>query len=288
MKAGLAAASIAVRAAQELVVTPRRPVLLQSVIGEETGGLGTLSTILRGYRADAAVIMEPTSLEMCPVAAGALSFRLRIPGRSTHGATPEAGVSAIEKFLPLWHALRELESRRHDNFHHPAFGTDRLAAPISIGTLHAGDWPSTVPGAALVEGRYGIFPGEDLPAARKQFEDAIHRLSREDEWLSGHPIQLEWFEGQFEPGETAPDAAILQQLAECHHDITGQEIRSHGVPYGNDLRLFTRYANVPAVLYGPGDVLQAHAANECIAIEEVLTAAEVLTLLVCRTASSRT
>jgi acetylornithine deacetylase len=287
MKAGLAAASIAVRAAQELGVIPDRPVLLQSVIGEETGGLGTLSTILRGYRADAAVIMEPTNLVMCPVAAGALSFRLRIPGRSTHGATPDTGVSAIEKFLPLWQALRELESRRHDGFHHPAFGTDKLVAPISIGTLHAGDWPSTVPDAALVEGRYGIFPGEDPSTARREFEEAITHLSSEDGWLSKHPIHLEWFEGQFEPGETPPDAPILQQLAECHRDITGQALRSQGVPYGNDLRLFTRYANVPAVLYGPGDVLQAHAANECIPVEEVFTAAEVLALLVCRTASAR-
>jgi acetylornithine deacetylase len=288
MKGALAAASIAVRAAQELGAAPRRPVLLQSVIGEETGGLGTLAAILRGYRADAAVIMEPTSLEMCPVAAGALSFRLRIPGIATHGATPEAGVSAIEKFLPIWHGLRDFEARRHEDFHHPAFGPDQLAAPISIGKLHAGDWPSTLPDVATVEGRYGVFPGEDLAGARKQFENTVHRFSEEDEWLRGHPIQLEWFEGQFEPGETAPDAPILQHLAECHQAVTGEEIRSHGVPYGNDLRLFTRYANVPAVLYGPGNVLRAHTVDESVALEEIVTAAEVFTLLICRTVSLRT
>jgi acetylornithine deacetylase len=282
MKSALAAASIAVLAARELDVTPERPVLLQSVIGEETGGLGTLAAILRGYRADAAVIMEPTSLEMCPVASGALSFRLRIPGRSTHGATPDAGVSAIEKFLPIWHGLRDFEARRHTAFRHPAFGGGRLAAPISIGKLQAGDWPSTIPGNATVEGRYGVFPGEDLSEARKQFEDVIHRISVDDEWLGVHPVQLEWFEGQFEPGETAPDAPILKVLSECHQAVTEQAICSHGVPYGNDLRLFTRYANVPAALYGPGNVLRAHAADECIALEEIVTAAEVLTLLICR------
>jgi acetylornithine deacetylase len=286
MKGALAAASIAIRVAQELGVSPRRPVLLQSVIGEETGGLGTLAAILRGYRADAAVIMEPTSLEMCPVAAGALSFRFRIPGRSTHGATPEAGVSSIEKFLPIWHALRDLEAQRHENFQHPAFGPDRRAAPISIGKLRAGDWPSTLPDLTLVEGRYGIFPGEEISSARKQLEDLIRACSAQDEWLSDHPVQLEWFEGQFEPGETAPDAAIVKQLAQCHRDIIGQELRIHGVPYGSDLRLFTRYANIPAVLYGPGDVLQAHAVNESVPLDELVTATEVLALLTCRAASS--
>ena len=96
MKGGLAAMSFAVRAAQELGVTPRRPVLLQSVIGEETGGLGTLAAIMRGYRADAAVIGEPTRLTMSPVASGALSFRLRIPGRPAHGALPETGDDSPE------------------------------------------------------------------------------------------------------------------------------------------------------------------------------------------------
>jgi len=288
MKAGLAAASIAVRAAQELGVTPRRSVLLQSVIGEETGGLGTLAAILRGYRADAALIMEPTSLEMCPVAAGALTFRLRIPGRSTHGATPKAGVSAIEKFLPVWHALQDFQARRHRDFQHPSFEPGQLAAPISVGKLNAGDWPSTIPDAAVVEGRYGIFPGEEPATARRRFEEEIHRLSADDEWLREHPLRLEWFEGQFESGETPPEAAILQTLAACHRDIREKDIRTHGVAYGSDLRLFTRYAKVPTVLYGPGDVLRAHGANESISLDEIVTAAEILTLLVCRTVSSRT
>src|SRR3990172_3488641 len=67
MKGGIAAAAIAIRAAMKLGIEPRRPILLESVVGEETGGLGTLTAIARGYRADAAVITEPTSLELCPV-----------------------------------------------------------------------------------------------------------------------------------------------------------------------------------------------------------------------------
>ena len=286
MKGGLAAISFAVRTAQELGVTPERPILLQSVIGEETGGLGTLAAIVRGYRADAAVIAEPTSLTMSPVASGALSFRLRVPGRSTHGALPSSGVSAIEKFWKVWKALRELESNRHLGFQHPAFADNRLAAPISIGKLHAGEWPSTLPDEAIVEGRFGIFPGEEPLAARRVLEDTLSGISDNDEWLRNHPVHLEWFEGQFEPGETDASAPILNQLAAAHRDITNQELISHGVPYGCDLRLLTRYANTPTVLYGPGDVLNAHASNEHVALDEIVTATEVLTMLIATTAGS--
>jgi acetylornithine deacetylase len=220
---------------------------------------------------------------MSPVASGALSFRLRVAGRSAHGALPATGVSAIEKFWMVWKALRELENKRHLGFHHRAFRDEPIAAPISIGKFQAGDWPSTLPDEAIVEGRFGIFPGEEPIAARHVLETTLRELSENDDWLKDHPVQVEWFEGQFEPGETDAEAPILAQLAKAHHDITQQDLVSHGVPYGCDLRLLTRYANTPTVLYGPGNVLNAHTANEHIALDEIVTATEVLTMLIAST-----
>ena len=281
MKGGLAAATIAVEAVSRLGLTPRRSILLESVTGEETGGLGTLSTILRGYRADAAVIAEPTNLAMCPVHSGALTFRAHVPGRATHGATREAGVSAIEKFWYVWRVLRELETSRHDTFVHPLYDEAMLAAPLCIGKLHAGNWPSTVPEDAIAEGRFGVLPGESLDAARDEFEEALRAASSADEWLCDHPVRVEWFEGQFESGETEPGAEIVTQLASAHLAVSGHEPRAHGVPYGSDLRLFTRHAGVPAVLYGPGDVQLAHAADESVPLDQLVDAAKVFAMLIC-------
>jgi acetylornithine deacetylase len=283
MKGGLAAASISVRACQKLGLAPRRPILLQSVIGEETGGLGTLAAILRGDRADAAVITEPTSLAICPVQSGALSFRLRIRGLATHGATREVGVSAIDKFWPLWQCLRSLEEVRHQRFEHPMYDGSRLAAPLSIGRLISGSWPSTVPDEATVEGRYGVFPDEESPAARRELEEAVRKACSEDEWLRDHPARVEWIEGQFEAGATDPGAPILRKLSAAHREVTGRDPVAHGVPYGSDLRLFTRYGKIPAILYGPGDVRLAHAADERVPIEDLLTAAQVMATLIVRT-----
>lgn len=280
MKGGLAACCIAVRAAMKLGIEPKRSILIESVIGEETGGLGTLAAIERGYRADAAVIAEPTSLEMCPVQAGALSFRLHVPGKAAHGAMRTWGVSSVEKFWPVFSRLSAFEGERHVGFRHPFYEDGQLAAPLSIGKLNAGNWPSTVPEELIAEGRFGIFPGEDCDSARRAFEAAVRASGDDDEWLAEHPVAVEWFEGQFEPGETATDAPILKELETCHHDLLGNQPKTHGVSYGSDLRLFTRYAEMPAVLYGPGDVALAHAANEWLPLDELVHAAEVYTYLI--------
>jgi acetylornithine deacetylase len=282
MKGGLAAAAIALKAAMGLGIEPRRNILFQSVVGEETGGLGTLAAIERGYRADAAVITEPTGLELCPVQAGALSFRLHVRGRAAHGAMRASGVSAIEKFWPIWKELSSFETDRHADFRHPLYPEGDLVAPLSIGKVASGNWPSTVPEELLAEGRFGIFPGEDAGTARASFEARVRAAQSRDAWLSANPVAIEWFEGQFEPGETPLDSPILRELSDCHREIEGSEPRTHGVSYGSDLRLFTRYAGMPAVLYGPGDVRLAHAANELVPLHELVEAAEVLTLLIAR------
>jgi acetylornithine deacetylase len=194
----------------------------------------------------------------------------------------QTGVSAVEKFWTVYRHLEALERERHHGFRHPMFASDRLAAPLSLGVVHAGSWPSTVPEELVAEGRYGVFPGEDVEAARDAFEMAIREASMDDDWLREHPPELEWIEGQFEPGETSLDAPLLSDLVSCHEEILATTPPTHGVSYGSDLRLFTRYAEMPAVLYGPGDVRLAHAANERLPIDELVSATEVLTLMVAR------
>jgi acetylornithine deacetylase len=179
-------------------------------------------------------------------------------------------------------ALQELERERHRGFHHPLYPEGNLVAPLSVGRVEAGNWPSSVPEELRAEGRFGIFPGEDCSSARETFEAAVRRVGDSDPWFSQSPVEVEWFEGQFEPGETPLDAPILDELRECHREMLGRESSTHGVSYGSDLRLFTRYAEMPAVLYGPGDVRVAHSANECVPLEELVAAAEVLTLLIVR------
>ena len=175
MKSGLAAAVFAVQALQASGVTLPGDVMLQSVIGEESGGVGTLATIVRGYRADACVILEPMNLRLAPVQTGALTFRITVNGRAAHACMRPHGVSAITEFLPIASALEHLNVDRHQRYRDPLFDDPNNIASLSIGTVRAGDWPSTVPDLLVAEGRLGVFPNESVAEARAALEKADYR-----------------------------------------------------------------------------------------------------------------
>ncbi|MCB9509622.1 MAG: ArgE/DapE family deacylase [Deferribacteres bacterium] len=280
MKSGLASAIFAVEALQRLGLQPAKDVLIESVIGEESGGIGTLTLIQKGYKADAAIILEPTNLMLCPVQSGALTFRLKIQGKAAHAALKKSGINAIEKLLPLMQAIDVLEKARHKRYQSELFDDPQCIAPISIGTINGGNWHSSVPEYLHIEGRFGVFPGESVDAAKEEFSQALMQAAKEDSWLSTHPPVIEWFEGQFESGQTEIDAKIVKALQKAHQKIWSTSADIKGVTYGSDLRLFTNHAGMPAVLYGPGDVRQAHAVDECIELEHVLACTKTLALLI--------
>ncbi len=280
MKAGVAANIFAIQALQSLGFRPAGDVLVESVIGEESGGVGTLTTIVKGFKADAAIITEPTRLHLCPVQSGALTFRIKVAGRAIHACMKPYGVSAIEKFYLLLQAVQQLEQRRHVEYKNPLYENPNNIAPVNFGTLRSGEWPSTVPDELLVEGRFGVLPGESTGAARSALANALTAVAKQDPWLADHPPTLEWFEGQFESGETSQDSPIVRAIAEGHAQIFGKEPIVQGVTYGSDLRLFTNHGGIPAVLYGPGSIFDAHTVNEHVDLEEVVAATKVLACIV--------
>jgi acetylornithine deacetylase len=280
MKAGLASGIFAIQVLQAIGFNPKGNVMVQSVVGEESGGCGTLTNIVKGYSGDAAVILEPTSLKVCPIQSGALTFRLKIPGQATHAAMRWDGISAIEKYNLIHQSIIELEKERHQSFNVKYYKLSDRVAPINIGTIKGGEWHSTVPESVMVEGRLGVFPGESALDARNAFENHLKKVSNSDVWLKENPPILEWFEGQFESGQTDVNHSIIRALKHAYKNVKNNSAILEGVTYGSDLRLFTNHADIPAVLFGPGDVRLAHSANEYIEIEEVLTCVKIITNLI--------
>jgi len=276
MKSGLASAVFAVRALQSVGVELLGDVLLQSVIGEETGGVGTLTTIIRGYRADGCIIVEPMDLRIAPVQTGALTFRITVHGKGAHACMKPHGVSAITEAMPVIAALEQLNTDRHQRFRDPLFDDPQNVASLSVGTVRAGDWPSTVPDMLVAEGRLGVFPNESTDEARAALVGAVNAAAATRPWLVEHPPVVEWVEGQFETGVTPLDSPILEQLSRSHEAVLGVPPSVFGVPCGTDLRLFTRHANIPTVLYGPGNVIHAHAADEFVPLSQVIACTKVL------------
>lgn len=274
MKAGLAAAWAAVRELQDTELCGE--IVLLPVSAEEDGGAGTFHAIQSGVRADMCIIPEPTNLALIPANAGALTFRLTVPGAAVHASRRTAGVSAIEKFLPLLRALQDLEAQRNANVD-SLMGRWSVAYPLSIGQLRAGNWASSVPDLLVAEGRFGVALNESVDSAKAELEDCMARACASDSWLRDHPAQLEWWGGQFAPGSTPLDEPLMSALGAAHRSITGDDVEIYGAPYGSDLRLWRNIAGVPTVQYGPGDSAVAHSADEYVDFNDVVQCVQVLT-----------
>jgi acetylornithine deacetylase len=279
MKGGLVTHLVALDALSDLGLGLRGDVTVAATVGEENGGLGALSTVLRGYRADAAIITEPTRLALVPAQGGSLIFRLKIPGRSAHAAVRDEGVSALEKFGPIFENLRELEQERNGVLSHPLYDGVSNKVPINIGVVRAGNWASTVPESLVAEGRVGLMPGEEVDLFKDLLAERIATIADRDPWLREHPPELEWFGGQFAPAELEPDAPICEAVKAAHERVTGEKPSVEGVPYGADMRLFIHFGGIPCVMYGAGDVNVAHAPDEHISITELLTATPTVACL---------
>jgi len=281
MKSGLAVAIGAAAALKKSGLPLRGRLIVQSVVGEEDGGIGSFAMADRGHRADAAYVLEPTRLRVIPAQAGALTFRLRVRGRAAHASVRYDGISAIEKYELVEARLRQLE-RSLNQHPHPLLSRYPIAYALSIGRLRSGSWSATVPDELECEGRLGVPVGMASAEARRQFAAAIADAAQRDPWLAEHPPQVEWYGGQFDAVEVDPELPAFAALRAAHAEEFGVAPELEGAPYGSDMRLLVHEADTPALLYGPGDIRQAHATDEWIAVDEIVQAARVVTAAAAR------
>lgn len=183
--------------------------------------------------------------------------------------------------------MTELEERRHREID-PLVERFDLAHPLSIGSVRAGDWASSVPDLLVAEGRLGVAIGEPMDEARRQLEFAVAEACERDPWLRDHPAEVEWWGGQYASGRLPADSDLADRVAAAHRAATGGPPPDvHGAPYGSDLRLLTGLGGIPTVQYGPGDAAVAHGPDEYVLVDEILTTARTLVLValdICRLA----
>lgn len=280
MKAGLCSGIAAIKVLQKIGFENFGDVYINSVCGEETGGCGALATIDSGISADACIILEPTKLNICHIQSGSITFRIKILGKSIHACMKNKGVNAIDKFIKIYESLKKLDKDRHEEYSSEYFEYKYNVAPLNLGILKSGEWPSSVPDTLIAEGRLGVFPNESVADAKKVFEDTIKKACLEDDWLRNNMPEIEWFEGLFESTETDINDAIIKTLTKSHEEILGRKVNYEGVTYGSDMRIFNIYGNIPSILYGPGDVSIAHTCNENIIVGEVLETVKSIALTI--------
>lgn len=271
MKGGVIAALHALGALKADGATLPGDVVLQAVPSEEDGGLGTFAALQRDSRFAAALIPEPTSLQIVCAHGGALTFSGTVRGRTAHAAMRLEGVSAIDRYLPLHAALHEHERAVNALPRHALLADHPLPYPLLVGQLRAGRWSSQVPERLTFEGRLGVPVGQSLRDARDGLERAVAAAADDN----GPPVEISWSGGQFAPGETAADDPWVTLVQDAAAAELGAPPPLVGVGYGTDMRLFCA-RGIPCVLFGPSAIERAHAADEHVAIDELEVVARVV------------
>lgn len=278
MKGGSVALLMAIESIIASEIKLKGDVIFQSVIEEESGGAGTLATVLRGYRADGAIIPEPTNMKIFPKQQGSMWFRITVKGRAAHGGTRYEGVSAIEKAVIVIQRLQQLEKDRNKQITDPLFEKIPIPIPINIGKINSGGWPSSVPDLAMIEGRMGVAPEETIVAAQQEMEACLRELNEQKEWFQENPLQIEWFGGRWLPGNLNSDHPLMKTLSESFVEIKGNDPIIEASPWGTDGGILSTIGDTPVVVFGPGITATAHDANEHIVLEEMFEASEIIAL----------
>ncbi|MBY0122727.1 peptidase [Bacillus sp. S/N-304-OC-R1] len=278
MKGGSVALLLAMESIISSGIRLKGDVIFQSVIEEESGGAGTLAAVLRGYKADGAIIPEPTNMKLFPKQQGSMWFRITVKGRSAHGGTRYEGVSAIEKMLPIITKLQDLEKNRNERITDPLYEGIPIPIPINIGKIYSGEWPSSVPDIAVIEGRIGVAPHESMEAVEKELEAALAEVISNDQWLLENPPKVEWFGGRWLPGNMNEDHPLMETISNAFKNVKKHEPVIEASPWGTDGGILSAVGNTPVVIFGPGITEAAHDVNEFISIDDVFDAAEIIAL----------
>jgi acetylornithine deacetylase len=284
MKGGVAAILAAVRALRDAGTLERLhgELLVVLVPSEEDGGQGTLAAIRAGATADLAVITEPSNLDVVVAHAGAITFRLTVPGRAAHASQRREGVSALDNLFTLVRALEADELRRNAAETDPLMTALGLPYPTIIGMVSGGEWASTVLDRVTADGRYGVRLGQSATDAADELRACIEAACAADPFLRDHPATVEITGGRFGSARVPSDHALAVGLAATVEAVTGRRPELLGEPYGADMQMYVNAGATPCVIFGPGDVRVAHSADEHVPLDEVGTCAQVLAAWVSR------
>jgi len=284
MKGGVASILAAVRAlgASGDLERVAGELLVVLVPSEEDGGQGTLAAIRAGATGDLAIIPEPSALDIVVAHAGAITFRLTVPGRAAHASQRREGVSALDKLFVLSKALEADETRRNAAETDPLMTALGLPYPTIIGIVGGGEWASTVLDRVTADGRYGVRLGQTAAEAEAELRACIAAACAADDFLRDHPATVEITGGRFGSARVPSDHPLPVGLAATVEAVTGRRPTLLGEPYGADMQMFVNVGGTPCVIFGPGDVKVAHSADESVPLDEVEACAAVLAAWVVR------
>ncbi|HEY2285249.1 MAG TPA: M20/M25/M40 family metallo-hydrolase [Streptosporangiaceae bacterium] len=282
MKGGFAMALLAVgalRAAMPGAVTGELSFL--SVIEEECTGNGTLAAGQAGVLGDAVVLVEPTGLDLLLGGVGVLWAEIVIDGVAAHAESADRAVNPV-RFVPaILAALSGLEAELRAGAADPAFSEVASPYNVNVGTVRAGDWPSSVPGQVRLGVRVG-YPRDRTPEeALDRVRDAVAAAAAADPWLAGHPPRVIPAGYRAEGYLLSSDHPLTTAMSDAHGWAHGRSPRRQVIGSTTDARYYLNQFGRPALAYGP-TARNIHGADEAVELASIVAGARTLARFIAR------
>jgi len=240
---------------------------LLASVDEEYRYRGILAFLESGVPIHAAIVGEPTDLQVVIATKGCVRFQITTVGESAHSSNPDKGVNAIDHMADVLIALREYQARLAER-RHPLVGQPTL----SVGRVWGGIGVNIVPNSCAIEIDRRIIPGEEPASALAEIDAVLAKLRESRPHLRverAEPFLTDW------ALDTPADTPIVAAARAAALAI-GVPSTPVGVPYGTDASKLWALAQVPSIVFGPGSIEQAHTANEFVPIAHLTTAREFL------------
>jgi len=279
MKGGVACMVFAAEILAELGVRLAGDVIVNTVTEEESTGAGGVVSA-RTLRADGAVVPEPSGLAVWVACRGSLLPTIVVEGRAGHAGIaprhPDEGgaVNAIEKAAYLIDAMRRLREEWSLRPRHPYLSPADVVPTVITG----GEWIVSHPAECRVNCHLHYLPGQADEQGwgsrvAAEFEEWLGRVAAADNWLREHPPRLEWPTDGVPPAEVGADEPIVQALLAALTDL-GRAGRLGGLDNWHDGATLVVEAGIPAVCFGPGEIHEAHTANESVPVADLVACAQ--------------
>jgi acetylornithine deacetylase len=262
MKAGVAAALVACREAAALGLPG--DVVVAAVADEEHASLG-VRELLATTRADAAVVTEPTELEVAIAHKGFVWSQVEVTGRAAHGSRPHLGVDAIAKTGPVLTAIGELDAALGERTH-PLLGRGSVHASL----IEGGGELSSYPARCVVGLERRTLPGEAVADVERELSELLdaRRAADPDLQVSQRTLLVR------DPFEVPRDADVVTAVRDAATGVLPHRPPIGGASYWAD-SAYIAAAGIPTVLFGPGGA-GAHAADEWVSIADTEAVARTL------------
>ena len=289
MKGGVGCMVFAAEAISQLGVRLAGDLVVCTVTEEESTGAGGLAAVVHGVRADAGIVLEPSSHDVGIACRGSVIPTITVLGRPGHSGIPQpdwrdgGAVNAIEKAGLVLEAMRLLQEdwRSAPGQRHPLLSPGDIVPCVISG----GEWAVSYPSSCSVTFHIGYLPAfADAEGWGSRIElevaECVRRAAEADPWLAENPPTIEWAP-EAPSAEMEAGAPIVTTLLGAARD-TGLATGVAGFDNWHDGTTFTRVGGTPCVAFGPHGLDRAHTVDEFVPVDSLVACTQALAVAAIR------